>query len=160
MLFRSNFKMIKLVDTLEVKDENMIKECHSNFIKDNYEGSILRNKFGIYKCKVRSTDLLKYKDFQDDEFEIVNFTYEQDTSKENKNLIVWICKTNNGDEFNVRPGGTKIERQRIYKDCVENFKYKGRKLCVKYFELTERGIPRFPTTKSTSIETYLRDIIE
>uniref|UniRef100_A0A6C0ALL5 Polydeoxyribonucleotide synthase [ATP] n=1 Tax=viral metagenome TaxID=1070528 RepID=A0A6C0ALL5_9ZZZZ len=156
----NKFKMIKLVETLQLDSEAMINEYHSNFIKNNYEGSILRNKFGIYKCKIRSTDLLKYKDFQDDEFEIVNFTYEADTSKENKNLIVWICKTTNGDEFNVRPGGTKIERQKIYSDCLDNFKYKGKRLYVKYFELTDRGIPRFPTTKTTCVETYIRDIIE
>jgi ATP-dependent DNA ligase len=156
----NKFKMIKLVETLEIQSEDMIKEYHTNFIKNNYEGSILRNKFGIYKCKIRSVDLLKYKDFQDDEFEIVNFTYEKDTSKENKDLIVWICKTTNGDEFNVRPSGTKIERQKIYSNCLDNFKYKGKKLYVKYFELTDRGIPRFPTTKTTSVETYIRDIIE
>ena len=66
----------------------------------------------------------------------------------------------NGDEFNVRPGGTKIERQKIYSDCLDNFKYKGKRLYVKYFELTDRGIPRFPTTKTTCVETYIRDIIE
>jgi len=156
----NKFKMIKLVETSEVNSEEKIKECHSNFIKNNYEGSILRNKLGIYKCKIRSTDLLKYKDFKDDEFEIVNFTYEKDTSKENKNLIVWVCKTKNGQEFNVRPGGTKQERQELYSNCVKNFEYKGKKLYVKYFELTDRGIPRFPTTKTTSVETYIRDTIE
>lgn len=156
----NKFKMIKLVETLEVNSEDKIKEHHTNFIKNNYEGSILRNRLGIYKCKIRSTDLLKYKDFKDDEFEIVNFTYETDTSKKNKNLIVWVCKTKNGHEFNVRPGGTKIERQELYSNCVKNFEYKGKKLYVKYFELTDRGIPRFPTTKTTSVETYIRDIIE
>lgn len=156
----NKFKMIKLVETFEVNSEDKIQEYHSNFIKNNYEGSILRNRLGIYKCKIRSSDLLKYKDFKDDEFEIVNFTYETDTGKENKNLIVWVCKTKNGHEFNVRPGGTKIERQELYSNCVKNFEYKGKKLYVKYFELTDRGIPRFPTTKTTSVETYIRDIIE
>lgn len=156
----NKFKLIKLVETSEINSEDIIKEYHSNFIKNNYEGSILRNKFGFYKCKIRSMNLLKYKDFQDDEFEIIDFTYEKDTSKENNNLIVWVCKTKNGDEFNVRPGGTKIERQELYKNCISDFKYKGKKLYVKYFELTDRGIPRFPTTKTTSVETYIREIIE
>lgn len=156
----NKFKMIKLVETLEVKSEEMIKQYHNNFIINNYEGSIIRNKTGLYKCKLRSSDLLKYKDFKDEEFEIINFTYENDTSKENKNLIVWVCKNKNGDEFHVRPGGTKQERQILYENCIKNFKYKGKKLYVKYFELTDKGIPRFPTTKTTSVETYIRDIIE
>jgi DNA ligase-1 len=155
-----NFTKIKLVKTVEVNNEESMKEYHCNFVKDNYEGSILRNKHGLYKCKIRSTDLLKYKDFEDDEFEIVDYTCEIDTSKEDLNLIVWICKTKNGDQFNVRPGGTKLERQNLYKICKVDFKYMGKKLCVKYFELTERGIPRFPATKTTSVNSYIREIIE
>lgn len=155
-----NFTKIKLVKTVEVNNEEMMKEYHCNFVKDNYEGSIVRNKRGLYKCKIRSTDLLKYKDFEDDEFEIVDYTCEIDTSKDDLHLIVWVCKTKNGDQFNVRPGGTKLERQNLYKICKEDSKYIGKKLCVKYFELTERGIPRFPTTKTTSVNSYIREIIE
>lgn len=155
-----NFTKIKLVDTYEIKDETELKEYHKKFVQNNYEGSILRNKFGMYRKKIRSMDLLKYKDFEDDEFEIVDYTYEIDTSDKNDNLIVWICKTKQGDQFNVRPGGTKEERQMLYKNCKDNFIYKKKKLHVKYFELTDKGVPRFPTTKTTSVETYIREIVE
>ena len=160
LIKRYNFIKIKLVETSLVNDQKEIDEYHRNFIKSGFEGSILRNKSGFYKCKSRSMDLLKYKDFQDDEFEIVDYTYEMDTNKDPIDLIVWICKTRNGDLFNVRPGGTKTERQELYKQCQTNFIYKGKNLQVKYFELTERGIPRFPTTKTTSVDSYIRNNIE
>jgi len=95
-------------------------------------------------------------------FQIKDFTFEKDTSGDELNLIVWICKTKDGNEFSVRPKGTHDERKSLYKECIEgNFqKYKGKNLWVKYFELTDRNIPRFPTTKTENVDSYIRDIIE
>lgn len=157
-LINSNkFVKIKLVTTLQINSENELKTHHTQFLNDNYEGSILRNQNSKYKCKTRSSDLLKYKEFEDAEFVICDFTFEKDTSENDENLIVWICKTENGDIFNIRPKGTKEERQELYKkgSC-----FIGRQLHVKYFELTESKIPRFPTTKSESYTSYIRDIVE
>lgn len=153
----SNFKKIKLVSTLQANSENELKNHHTTFLNNNYEGSIVRNQLGKYKCKARSTDLLKFKEFEDAEFTICDFTFETDTSKNDQNLIVWICKTENGSIFNVRPKGTREERQKLYKIGHE---FIGRRLHVKYFELTESNIPRFPTTKSETYTSYIRDVVE
>jgi DNA ligase-1 len=156
----NNFTKIKLVETKQIQNETELKDTHDIFVKNNYEGSIIRNINGKYKCKARSCDLLKYKDFQDEEFVIVDYTFEIDTTSSD-NLVVWICKTENNSTFNVRPKGTKEERQFLYKQCQDNFdKFKGRKLHVKYFELTDNNIPRFPTTKSNTFKMYIRDLVE
>ena len=155
---KNNFIKIKLVKTKIIHSETELKDSHISFVKDNYEGSIVRSKNGKYRCKARSSDLLKYKDFIDDEFKIVNFTFEKDN--DNKNLIVWICETNETNRsalFNVRPKGTKEERKNLYDKASE---FIGQKLHVKFFELTEAGIPRFPTTKTDSYTTYIRNVIE
>jgi len=154
---------IKLVLTKVIFSEQELKNSHLEFIKDNYEGSIVRNKAGKYRCKARSSDLLKYKDFEDAEFKIVDFTFEKDTSKDNENLVVWICEIESstsvqqGTRFNIRPKGTRQERQELYKRGSE---FIGKLLQVKYFELTENQVPRFPTTKSESYTTYIRNIVE
>ena len=161
MLSEKKVTKIKLVQTFEIKNEKELECKHKRFIDDNYEGSILRNTNGKYKCKARSCDLLKYKDFEDAEFPIIDYTFEIDTTETNKNLVVWICETPNKTSFNIRPKGTKEERQQLFKECEENFdKYKGRNLYVKYFELTENNVPRFPTTKTNSYTSYIRDIVE
>jgi DNA ligase-1 len=157
-LFNNNtFLKIKLVNTLSADSEQDLTNKHINFVNDNYEGSIVRTISGKYKCKARSLDLLKYKDFDDAEFKIVGFTSEKDTSKKDDDLIVWICKTIDDNTFNVRPKGTKEERQMLYKRGQD---FIGRNLHVKYFELTESKVPRFPTTKSETYSSYIRDIIE
>jgi DNA ligase-1 len=153
---KNSFKHIRLVDTRTVSSENEVKEQHLAFIKDSYEGSIVRTVSGKYRCKARSQDLLKFKDFIDSEYKIVGFTQEQDTAS-NKELVIWICINENGDKFNVRPKGTREERNKLYQRGQE---FIGQLIQVKYFELTDSGIPRFPTTKSESYETYIRNIVE
>jgi DNA ligase-1 len=54
---------------------------------------------------------------------------------------VWICETEKGDDFKVVPQGTMEERQEAYQNAAV---YIGDMLKVKYFELTDDGIPRFP----------------
>lgn len=151
----TNFKMIKISPTFMIKDNNEITTFHNNFINQGFEGSILRNLKGCYE-EGRSFNLQKYKYFKDDEFKIVDFTKEIDRLSQ-KELIIWTCKTNDGKIFNVRPSGQSAEKHEIYKKCVENFIYKDKLLWVKYFNLTKNGVPRFPTTKTCDVNSYIRD---
>jgi DNA ligase-1 len=162
-----NFEKLIYVQTYTVSNETEIKEHHSKFLEQGYEGLIIRNKHSLYKIKQRSSDLLKYKDFQDSEFEIIDFTLEKDTTGADENLIVWIVeipiKIKDGKGFikcKVRPMGTKEERKDLYKKCVENFdQFKGRKLWTKFFEYTRDGNLRFPTTLRNTYTEYIRDHI-
>lgn len=155
-LFEKNFEhftSIKLVPTFECHNQEDIQKYHESFVNSKYEGSILRNRNGMYTSK-RSFDLLKYKDFDDAEFEIVDYTFEND----NKNkLIVWICKTKDDKTFNIRPQGTKSEREMLYKNG-NNFI--GQFLWVKFFGYTENDIPRFPVTKTNNYKSYIRNVVE
>jgi ATP-dependent DNA ligase len=158
LLNKYSFKMIKNVITYKVESEDEINNYHNKFVnEDGYEGTMIRTHNGIYKEKYRSYDLLKLKDFMDDEFEIINYTFEKDTSGADENLIIWVIKVNNM-ECKVRPKGSKEERKELYKQCDKNFlKFKGRKLWTKFFEYTLDGNLRFPTTKTNSSLTYIRD---
>ena len=132
---------VKIVKVKTINKTNEIDTLHDKFVKDGYEGIILRTPESPYEFK-RSKYLQKYKKFFDDDFEVVGF------DKEIQNdipLIVWKCKTKNGKEFNVRPKGTNEERAKFYKEAK---KYIGKKLTVEYQELTDDGIPRFPVGKN------------
>lgn len=156
-----SYEKLIYVETFLVNNEEEIKNYHSKFLKDGYEGTMLRNKNSLYKVKQRSSDLLKYKDFQDAEFKIIDYTFEKDTSGADENLIVWVINVPIKQEFvkcKVRPMGTKEERKELYKKCVENFdQFKGRNLWTKFFEYTTDGSLRFPTTMRNSYESYIRD---
>lgn len=157
---KNGYTKIKFVQTEIINNQNDVDQFHKQFVNNGYEGSIIRNRLGKYRCKARSSDLLKYKDFEDNEFQIIDFTYEKDINSNNQKelpLIVWICKTSEGNTFHVRPKGTREERQHLY---TIGSQFVGRNLHVKYFELTEGKVPRFPTTKSETYTSYIRDVIE
>jgi ATP-dependent DNA ligase len=132
---------ICLVETIEAKTEAEFKAEFSRFIEDGYEGIMLRNKGGMYRCNYRSHDLQKYKEFEEDEFRIIGFT--QGDGRD-KGTVIWMCETKEGKEFTVRPRGTIESRRKLFESGK---KYVGKMLTVIYQELTEEGKPRFPVGK-------------
>lgn len=132
---------ICLVETIEAKTVAEFKAEFSRFIEDGYEGIMLRNKGGMYRCNYRSHDLQKYKEFEEDEFRIIGFT--QGDGRD-KGTVIWVCETKEGKEFTVRPRGTMESRRKLFESGK---KYVGKMLTVIYQELTEEGKPRFPVGK-------------
>ena len=74
----------------------------------------------------------------DDEYEIIGYTTGVGKFE---GCIVWICTTDDGTEFKVVPQGTMEERKELYEQAEEHV---GELLKVKYFELTDDNVPRFP----------------
>jgi DNA ligase-1 len=132
---------ICLVETIEAKTDAEFRAEFSRFIEEGYEGIMLRNKGGMYRCNYRSHDLQKYKEFEEDEFRIIGFT--QGDGRD-KGTVIWICETEEGKDFTVRPRGTMESRRKLFKTGE---KYVGKMLTVIYQELTEEGKPRFPVGK-------------
>jgi DNA ligase-1 len=132
---------IRLVETIEAKTQAEFKAEFSRFIEEGYEGIMLRNKNGMYRCNYRSHDLQKYKEFQEDEFRIIGFI---EGDGRDKGTVIWVCETKEGKTFRVRPRGTIENRKKLFK---VGEKYVGKMLTVIYQELTEEGKPRFPVGK-------------
>lgn len=142
------------VETIKIEKQAQIKEGHSNYIQLGYEGTMVRNSFSCYLQKFRSYDLLKYKDFQDAEFEIVGIT------KEQGDLIVFICQNDNGVQFNVPCKGTREERHAVYLEAFkEPKKFIGKNLWVQFFEYTADHIPRFPKSYRAVRESIRQTIM-
>jgi len=131
---------IKLVETTLIGDEKEIKAAQKWAEKNGYEGIMLRNAAAPYKLGHRSHDLLKVKQFQDAEFEIVD-GYENRGKQERQCTL--ICKTNDGTEFGVKPEGTDEQRQWYWEHLDE---IKGKLLTVRFFSWTtsKNPVPRFP----------------
>ena len=136
-----NCKSVVVVESHPAHYEEDVYELQSEFLEDGYEGAIVREMDGEYKFGYRSNKLLKVKNFMDEEYLIAGFTTGVGRFD---GCIVWICETWNGEdrlEFKVVPQGTMEERQEAYQNADKNV---GDYLKVKYFELTDDGIPRFP----------------
>ena len=134
---------INKVPTFSANNEEGVSRIVSSFITQGYEGGIVRTLNNLYRPKYRSPELLKIKNFQDEEFEIISFTNGQ--GKE-EGAIIWICITRpdaigTSHVFNVRPKGTIKGREKWF---TYGFSYIGKRLIVRFFGKSEKGIPRFP----------------
>jgi DNA ligase-1 len=134
---RYRFKHLVLVKTDECESEEKMKELHAQYVADGYEGLMLRNKTGLYK-NARSADLQKYKEFFDDEYEIIDYKEGEGVEA---GCVLWVCKTAEGKTFNCRPRGTREDRAEMFGRGDE---YIGKMLTVRFQELTTDRVPRFP----------------
>ena len=122
---------VVLVETIPVKKSDVDVLLHK-YIAANYEGIMIRGN-GPYKHG-RSKDLLKYKLFQDDEFEVVGHHEGQG------GIPIFECKIKDKTFSVAMKGTTESKKERM--ENVEEFY--GKLLTVKYQELSADGIPRFP----------------
>jgi DNA ligase-1 len=130
--------VIVLCPTKRVTKEDDLKIMHDRYVAEGYEGLIIRNAEGLYAVGERSTDLLKMKEFQDEEYEIVGF---REGEGREAGLVIWELKTKDGKLFRCRPQGTHEERRELFEKGKD---YIGQRLTVRFQELTADGIPRFP----------------
>lgn len=129
---------VRLAETLLVNSEEEMRAAYARFMLEGYEGLMIRSRQGQYKKKDRSPDLLKFKEMETDEFEIVGFT--QGRGKD-EGTIIFSCRTPAGNTFQVRPKGTDEYRRDMYANGAEIV---GKQLTVQYQNLSDDGIPRFP----------------
>lgn len=117
-----------------------IQRLHDIYAEKGYEGVMIRNINSKYKEGLRSSDLLKYKIFKDDEFKIVDF---KEGSGNDKGAIIFIVKNNYDDRlFAVRPKLSIEERKRMFK---KGKSYIGKMYTVRYQpEQGDDNLPRFP----------------
>jgi DNA ligase-1 len=122
---------IVLSNTVTVGGEELIEYWHSEFVKEGYEGSIIRNLDGRYTINKRSNDLQKHKDFVDGEYEIVDIVPAGGGSS--SEVGKFVCRTENGDLFESTATGTEAERREYLSNKLS---YIGKFAKVKYRELS------------------------
>ena len=145
-----NEPCIVVVETTEVQTENDFLKVYNKYIENGYEGGILRNKNGKYEQNKRSYNLQKYKDFDDDEFEIIGA---EECKGKFAGMCKFICVTKQGFPFECMPKGTESQRKKYWRDFQDG-KLKGKFLTVQYFKFTDtdKPVPRFPV--GTAIRDY------
>jgi DNA ligase-1 len=123
-----------------------IEEYHRENIGLGFEGTIIRNYGEKYRFDYRSPNLLKKKDFIDEEFKIVGGEFEliaeeqEDGSISEQLAVVFTCEVNDGTgrTFNARPRGSIPQRVKWYNELEQ---LKGELLTVRFLEYSEDNIP-------------------
>lgn len=119
-----------------------LKARHDEFVAAGYEGTIVRLPDGVYEIGKRSHYVLKYKDFVDAEFRIIDII---DGKGKEEGVASLICVTEEGKHFKSSINASLEERRRIFQNREE---FLGRLAKVRYQNWTDEGKPRFPKVLS------------
>lgn len=149
LLYNKDLTSVVALGQVIVRNFDEVLKHHQQFLNDGYEGTMIKNLKSLYRQKARSSDLLKLKDFHDEEFEVVDII-----PMENKpEFGLAVLKL--GDEtFKATPKMNHDERRQL---LVDREKYIGGAGTVTYFEKSADGIPRFPVLKSITVSGELED---
>ena len=136
---------VVIVPTYKINNGKDIDYYFNMFTDNGYEGAIIRLD-KPYEHK-RSKNLLKYKKFKDDEFEILDVN----AGKTNTMAESLTIKLKNGDTCNA----TLAFPDEKCKEILENKgQYIGKLATVCYFGETEDNKLRFPVVKAINREEY------
>lgn len=130
-------KQLVFVPTHQLSDKTEVNHWHLHYVSNGYEGVMLRNPNGLYTPDKRSYDLQKVKQFNDGEFDIVDYNIDKNGH------AVFTCVTEGGALFDVKPKGDNATREE-YTELAESLI--GKSMTVKYFGMTtgDNPVPRFP----------------
>ena len=133
-----NHHIIKKTPTHLCQNQDDVNHWKEFYISNGFEGIIIRTYNGLYGFNDRTTALIKDKNFQDEEFEIIGVDSEEfDDNGTIYNLVIWLCSAGKGT-FKCRPKGTVLQRSEWFRD---SYLYIGKQLTVRYLEKSKDGIP-------------------
>lgn len=133
------------IDTKQGKEivKEILDKLHKKWVDEGYEGSMIRNANSNYQNK-RTKDLVKRKDWVDDEFELVDVLPGKGNKADMAASV--LCKDKRGEEFSAGILGNDD-----YCVCLLGMKkdHIGKQVTIKYQNLTpDRKVPRFAKMKA------------
>jgi len=131
-IFKGSLK-IKVLEHIPTKSWEEIEDLHNKWVEEGFEGLVARKPDKEYQFGKRGSDMIKVKMYQDDEFEIVDFS--EGLRDED---FVFICQTVTGKLFEAKPIGNRALKA-YYLDNMDDII--GKKGTVKFFEYSKEGIP-------------------
>ncbi len=136
-----NLEYVKVVETLFNINRENIDEQKGRWIEEGYEGAMIRNTDMPYEYK-RSYNLLKLKDFDDSEFEIIGI--KEGTGNYSGCVGSFTLKMNDDKKFDAKLIGSMERLRYLFNHQNEAI---GKMATVRHQGLSTYGIPRFPVMR-------------
>lgn len=135
-----NIESVICVETIRVHSKQEADDIYGEHIGLGYEGGMIRLD-APYEQK-RSNTLIKRKDFEDDEFEIVSI---EEGNGNWAGLAKRVFFKNN--DGTLVGAGFKGNKEYAAQVLAEADQYIGKQATIQFFTRTPDGIPRFPIAK-------------
>lgn len=137
--FEDGDLQIQMVPHVKVEGWVQIKKIHDSYVKEGFEGAVIRRPDKKYGVNKRTNDMVKVKEYQDGEFKIIGFS--EGLRPED---MVFVCVTEDGKEFEAKPVGPR-ELKHEYLERIDEII--GKMATVKYFSFSDGGTPTQPVLK-------------
>lgn len=137
--FEDGDLQIQMVPHVKVEGWVQIKKTHDSYVKEGFEGAVIRRPDKKYGVNKRTNDMVKVKEYQDGEFKIIGFS--EGLRPED---MVFVCITEDGKEFEAKPVGPR-ELKHEYLERIDEII--GKMATVKYFSFSDGGTPTQPVLK-------------
>lgn len=120
--------------------KKQIMDLHNQYVAEGWEGCVARDVSKPYKYGGRGQEMVKFKMYQDAEFEITGIS--EGLRPED---MCFTLVTDDGIEFKAKPMGSR-ELKEQYRADLSNLV--GKLATVKYFYLSDDGTPLQPVLKA------------
>lgn len=140
---------IKVAPSYDCYTHQQITALHDEFVADGYEGAMIRIPTAPYS-RTRSKNLLKYKQFDDEEGTVIDVLDCRILDGREQGLAIFRILRDNGVEFNCRPSGN-FELRRLWLQHKHRILYNedgtpmNRRYTFKYFGNNKDGTPNIAT---------------
>ena len=134
---------LEIVSTELIEDIDSCNHMHGEYLEEGYEGSIIRLNSTYAKGK-RSNNLIKRKDFDEDEGKIVGYVLGNGNFEGLPKVILVEMKSG------LIAKATMTGSREFLKEFLNDFdtRHNGSEATVQYFGFTSDGELRFPTVKT------------
>lgn len=139
MLLKDKLKgisKIKVIDHIETNSFKEIQDLHNKWVNEGYEGLVARKPNSTYQFGKRGSDMIKVKEYMEQEFEIIDY---KDGLRDED--FCFILQTEDGKPFAAKPIGDRELKDRYLRDIDEII---GKQGTVKFFEWSKEGVPQQP----------------
>lgn len=146
---KNPYPTLRLVHSQLAFSHDEIMQQHKMYVSQGYEGIMIRKTAynltpedplyaqALYR-NGRSQNMLKYKDFEDEEVDIIGV---QEAEGNQKGAVVFEVQDARGNKFTSSMEGPLAQRRELFQHPELVI---GKKLTIRFQELTNKGVPRFP----------------
>lgn len=147
-ILRSGLKFDSVIGvrTYACLDLESLGLFHQKFLEQGYEGTMLRKRNSEYKINGRSHELLKYKDFKDLALPILDIVPDDSDPTMGSPVYHWLGALGHKLGPNILGSGIRASHDKRREMLLNKQNYIGKTYEVRFFEYSDRGVPRFPIT--------------
>lgn len=129
-------------DSVYIRDE--VKSFFEQYVKEGYEGAMVKLSKSGYKSNARSSELLKYKEFIDIQIPLLDVVPSDARPTHGSPVFFWKGAKGHKLGDDIMGAGLKMSHEQREDLLLNKQEYIGKMAEIRFFEYSDEGVPRFP----------------